>query len=85
MQRAALQRPAHCVAYLHPQGINFAAVWEEYDRLRQLRGHADHYPWPVAMRAFETLLSRGILTHADPRCAPSCMTPCDRKSAADTS
>jgi hypothetical protein len=51
------------------QGVNFAAVWEEYDRLRQLRGHADHYPWPMAIRAFETLLARGILTHADPRCA----------------
>ncbi len=49
------------------QDVNFGAVWEEYDRLRQLRGHADHYSRPVAARAFETLLSRRLLLHADPR------------------
>lgn len=57
-------------AALNPtQGVNFEAAWEEYDRLRQLRGHADHYSRAVAARAFEALLARRILTHADPRWA----------------
>lgn len=49
------------------EGVNFEAVWEEYDRLRQLRGHADHYSRTVVARAFEALLARRLLTHADPR------------------
>lgn len=72
MRRAASQVATARLCFRCLQGVNFAAAWEEYDRLRQLRGHADHYLWPMAIRAFETLLARGILTHADPRHAATC-------------
>ena len=54
------------------QLINFEMVYEEYEKLGQMRAHADHHPRRLASRAFEALISRRLL-RVDPRhaaCVP---------------
>ncbi len=50
------------------QDVNFARVWEEYEKLEQLNPHPDHHPRPLAWRAYEALFDCRLLVWSNLRC-----------------